>query len=335
MSESQNLSKQQMLWVLLSASADQKVSETCQINDIKLLKTRHQNKTDPSQLVQEGLGSLKSYRKSNTAVLIAGELRCLERSKQLMEELAIKCDLFIVTSKKYSRRAHQLTEDSMIRIIDDKNEAAQTEKKIPHNAMIQWHRLKTALEMASEEEKKRGKKYASMIKVRTDYYYAHPRRMIRRINTQLKKADSGMIGASDKTFAASRDNMMLLKAFTNLLVPFFYNKQGEYLPINIQQVLKSDVSCKWYGMNWPVDLVGRPETIDDLKDLLRNKQEILTTSFSDFQAKDSSEYITFFKGDSKFASEISFANFLNLVGIPFNDCKSLRGFLYEDRKKCK
>ena len=208
------------------------------------------------------------------------------------------------------------------------------DSKFPHRAMLQWQKLQSALELVCLEEKRRGKKYSSIVKMRTDYYYAHPKNMVNKINKQLNKVDTGIIGASDKTFAGSRDNMMLLRTFANLLEPIFYNRSHHYLPINIAQVINSDVSCKWYGMKWPVDIIGKPKSIENLWKTLKLKEHEFTKLFDEFVPKESSEYISFFKGDNQFASEISFAYFLNAAGIPFNDCISLRGFLYSDRGQC-
>ena len=87
-------------------------------------------------------------------------------------------------------------------------------------------------------------------------------------------------------------------------------------------------------VKWPVDIIGKPKSIENLWKTLKLKEHEFTKLFDEFVPKESSEYISFFKGDNQFASEISFAYFLNAAGIPFNDCISLRGFLYSDRGQC-
>jgi len=51
------------------------------------------------------------------------------------------------------------------------------------------------------------------------------------------------------------------------------------------------------------------------------------------KASQSAQYHRLLKGNPRFASEISFARFLNFCGIPFHDCVALRGFLYSDRSE--
>ena len=40
------------------------------------------------------------------------------------------------------------------------------------------------------------------------------------------------------------------------------------LPIALDQILNSDEAIKWYGFNWPKDLIGTPKTVDELRNLL-------------------------------------------------------------------
>jgi len=334
MSSGTNQPIHQMRWVVLSASADQAPSRSRQVRDSKLIFSRDLNKSCPTRLVQRGIGPHRRDQPSNTAVLVIGELRCFERCQKLVQDLSKKNDLFIATSKKHKRKAEMIANKSRILLFDDTSTEKNQNHKFPHRAMLQWQKLQSALELVCLEEKRRGKKYSSIIKMRTDYYYVHPKNMIDKINEQLNKAGSGMIGASDKTFAGSRDNMMLLRTFANLLKPLFYNRSHHYLPINVTQVINSDVSCKWYGMKWPVEIIGKPQSIEDLWKTLKRKEHEFTKLFDEFVPKESSEYISFFEGDNQFASEISFAYFLNAAGIPFNDCISLRGFLYSDRGQC-
>ena len=125
--------------------------------------------------------------------------------------------------------------------------------------------------------------------------------------------------------------MMTLTSFYSNLIRCYYNREEDYWPINLKQVLDSDDAIKWYGMNWPVELVGKPQSTDAWRKDLDTRFHELSKALHEFRPGPSTTYHRLFQGHPKFASEVCFARFLNSKGIPFRDCYSLRGFLYKDR----
>ena len=200
--------------------------------------------------------------------------------------------------------------------------------------MKQWFKISLALKLVREQEKKQSYKYDSILKLRTDYFFSHPKYILKDIIKACSCPNTGLVGASDKVFGGSRDLMMTLTGFSSIMETFFYEIENDYWPINLEQVILSDEALKWYGMNWPVELIGQPESIKKWKERLIEGGENLAKDLSKFKPKPNTKYHQLFKGNPKFASEVSFARFLNFNGIPFRDCYSLRGFLYRDRMTC-
>ena len=126
---------------------------------------------------------------------------------------------------------------------------------------------------------------------------------------------------------------MQFEGFFRAIPRWFDQREKTYWPINLQQVLASDDAVKWYGMNWPLDLVGTPQHPRPWRQALLANEQRLTQALAHHKASQSAHYHRLLKGNPRFASEISFARFLNFCGIPFHDCVALRGFLYSDRSE--
>lgn len=319
-------------WVLLSASADQPKEAVSQpsLSDPALTHARAINRDAPSELNQRNPSLLDRPIGDRWAILLPGELRCLQRSEALLRRLGRHADLFVVTKAKFRYEAKQLHAKHALIVDDDPAEAA-AEAALPHGAMKQWHKLSLALKMVKQEELTSGKRYDYIVKLRSDYFYTHPRHLFREIRHSLSSDNIDMVGASDKVFAARRDTMMLMQAFYASLMGWYYQREHCYWPINLDQVLSSDDAIKWYGMNWPTELIGTPQTTQSWRELLVKNRDELRLQLQSYQASTDSTYHKLFRGDNTFASEVCFARFLNFAGISFRDCTSLRGFLYSDR----
>jgi hypothetical protein len=63
--------------------------------------------------------------------------------------------------------------------------------------------------------------------------------------------------------------MMLFRGFQKAIAGFFDGHEHTYWPINVETILSSDDSSKWYGMNWPERLVGKPERVQELRQVLQ------------------------------------------------------------------
>ncbi len=322
-------------WVLLSASADHPLkTDDTPFDDPGLVRARLLNRQQPSSLEQEKPPIQPRWRNHNCALLLTGELRCLSRSQGLLQQLSKKADLFIVTTAAYAEVAQLLTRSDRSLIVDHLPKEARRDQRFPVGSMKQWHKLHLALKLVQTAEQRRGRRYSHLLKLRSDYLYVHPKDLINDVMQQTQHPKAGLVGASDKVFAGPRDLMMLFQGFFQNLEGWFDDREQHYWPINLEQVLASDDALKWYGMNWPVELIGRPDTTEALRKQLLEGGDALATALAQFKPGPDTSYHRLFQGHLRFASEVSFARFLNFNGIPFRDCYSLRGFLYSDRNTC-
>lgn len=328
----------QPAWVLLSASADRKLFQLDAsdqhpiLKDTALIEARRVNRLRPQELVQQVPTWANSRTQPRFAVLITGELRCINRSGPLFRALSKRADLFIVTTADYRDRALQLTSANRILIVDDHPLETKRDQAVPVNSMKQWHKLELAWRLLREEENQRGATYRYVIKLRSDYHIVHPKALLKLVRRACSHPDSGLVGASDKVFGGRRQTMQLLEGFFEAIPDWFDQREKEYWPINLKQVLASDDALKWYGMNWPADLVGRPPTPSLWRRQLEAAEPSLAEALSKRRDHGSEHFHRLLKGHTRFASEICFSRFLNFCGIPFRDCKGLRGFLYNDRQ---
>jgi len=72
-----------------------------------------------------------------------------------------------------------------------------------------------------------------------------------------------------------------------------------------------------HPLRWRMDLISRRES--------------LWHELASYRHTASSRYHRLLVGHERFSSEICFSRYLNFCGIPFRDCRALRGLLYKDR----
>ena len=330
----------QPAWVLLTASnnrpnmARDPEEDHPILRDTALLSSRGLNASNPAALVQPlPEPSSRPTAPARCALVLTGELRCIERSAPLFEQLSAQADLFIVTSAPYRQRALALAPAEHCQIVDDQPAQAAIDAALPVNAMKQWHKLSLALQLVRCQEQKRQKRYRHVVKLRSDYYFAHPEKMLQQIANACRAPEAGLVGASDKVFGGPRELMMQFEGFFQAIPRWFDQREQSYWPINLQQVLASDDAVKWYGMNWPVQLVGSPQHPRTWRQALIADEQRLSQALAEHIPSTNAPYHRLLKGDPRFASEICFSRFLNFCGIPFHDCPALRGFLYRDRSQ--
>ena len=190
----------QPAWVLLTASnnrpnmARDPEDDHPILRDTALLSSRSLNASNPAALVQplpEPSGRPKGP--SRCALVLTGELRCIERSAALFERLSAQADLFIVTSAPYRQRALALAPAEHCQIVDDQPAQAAIDAALPVNAMKQWHKLSLALQLIRRQEQKRQKRYRHVVKLRSDYYFAHPERMLQQIANACRAPETGLV----------------------------------------------------------------------------------------------------------------------------------------------
>jgi len=291
-----------------------------------LLLMRAVNAQAPELLRQGQISRRGAPWGSRIAIVLPGELRCLEYSLPLLRDLARCADLFTCTSGRFVEGARRLP--GKLQVVD-------REPNLPMGAMQQWHKLALCLAMVREQEHRRGRRYTHILKLRSDFHHLQPRRLL----AELVNAD-GLICASDKVFGGPRDLMLLFEGFYQAIAGWFDAREERYWPINVTQILRSDDSVKWYGMAFPQELVGQPATVEDLRAVLQQGGESLAEALLRWQAPEgidpvhlySRQLHRLFAGHPRFASEVCFARFLNFNGIPAHHTPGLLGILRSDRR---
>ena len=327
----------QPAWVLLTASTNRQSVEgggntTHNIlNDVALIQARQQNSANPSRLVQP-LPRSNTEAPARFAIVLIGELHCFQRSEALLRQLSQEADLYVVTSERFRDIAETITQPHQRQIIEDHPKEASVDEGLPVNSMKQWHKLSLALELIRRHEQTLKRRYRYILKLRSDYFYAHPDRMLNSVAKQCRSPNLGLVGASDKVFGGRRDQMMLMEGFFQAIPLWFDQRETEYWPINLHQVLASDDAIKWFGMNWPKAIVGTPGDPTSWRETLTAGGQNLVEELAAFRPSPIAEYHRILRGHERFASEICFSRFLNFCGLPFKECFGLRGFLYNDRK---
>ena len=124
----------------------------------------------------------------------------------------------------------------------------EMEKKLLFNPIKQWQKLAIGLRLIEEREIKKRREYTHILKIRTDYFFAHPKNMLEDLRV-LSNSTKGLVGTSDKVFGGKRDQMMLMKGFFDGILGWQIRVDDMYWPINIEQILESDESMKYMHMS--------------------------------------------------------------------------------------
>jgi hypothetical protein len=265
-------------------------------------------------------------------LVLPGQLRCLEASRSFLERLSEHADLFLCTEARYREAALSLrcVRPMELKILEEDPAAQAEAEALPVGSMNQWHKLALCLQMLREREQRNGWRYTHIVKLRSDFLHITPERFYEDL---LLPSAEGLATASDKVFAGPRDLMMLFEGFHRAIPGHFDGREELYWPIDAATILRSDDSCKWYGMNWPVRLVGEPVSVADLRRTLIDGGAALARALARFQPTARERYLSLFKGHPRFASEVCFVRFLQFCGIPWRENRALRGFLRGDREE--
>ena len=234
--------------------------------------------------------------------------------------------MFICTSKAFGHAAGQLAATEV--------KVVESEPNHPMGAMQQWHKLMLTLSMVRAHESRTGRLFTHILKLRSDFHHVQPRHLL----SELVSAD-GLICSSDKVFGGRRELMMLFEGFYAAIYGWFDRREQHYWPINVGTILNSDDSSKWYGMNFPKELVGQPATVEELRAVLKSGGKVLAKSLQEWKPNEdfnrqqlySKQLHRLVPGHPRFASEICFARFLNFNGIRTNSSPGMLGFLRSDR----
>ena len=340
-------------WVLQSASADQPdppagVATTAEAHaaaaliqhdpnwpaalpahPANLVLARAINQQAPQQLTQAVPHWLPRPGRKRFAVLLPGELRSLERSRAWLTDLRQHADLFICTTAAYAEAAASLRPAGMA-VVEQHSALVAAEADLPESSMRQWHKLAVCLELMRQHEARRGRLYWQVLKLRSDYFVLQPQTLLRELKALANNPEAGLIGASDKVFAGSRDRMLLFEGFWQSLAGQFLDLAQKRWPINLIPILAGDDSAKWFGFGFPQRLVGQPTTVVELRRRLNQGGPKLGRALA-APWQPNEPLHTLCPDQPRFSSEVAFARFLNSNGISMRETPALRGFLYSDR----
>lgn len=260
------------------------------------------------------------------AVLIPGHLRRLDATAGLLLELARHCDLFICTNEEHRGDAAQLAASTgaEVRIVEDHatDRAAEEASEIP--SMKQWLKLRICLDMVRDRERRDQVRYAQLLKLRTDHVHLNVEGLL---DFESPTRCTSLVASSDKVFAGPRETMMPLGRLFDLMRTLFIDREGSYWPIDVEQVLRSSDTFKWYGMKIPERIVGPCLTARVLRARLATNRH----AFATYVPRRRDRFVSIFTGHRRMASETCFARHLNLLGTTVADHSALRGILLSDR----
>ncbi len=275
-------------------------------------------------LLQLNLPSQRwSIKGSSIAIILCGELRCLAFTKHFFKSLSKHADLFICTNKRYEEEACQLAPRNWQRKI------LVNEPKLPVGSMHQWHKLSICIDLMRQHEKRRGYAYSHFIKLRTDYLHVNPSRLV----DEIKNNHASLLCASDKVFSGPRILGDVISGFYQSIPTIFDHQSEKYWPINVQQILASDDCIKWYGMRFPPAIVGRPQTVDELRSLLSQGGNHISEKLRSHFTQPLEGWHTHCQGHKRFPSELCFARYLNFCNVVCKSNPAFLGFLISNRHK--
>lgn len=262
------------------------------------------------------------------AVILPGELRCLEHSRALLEKLGEDADVFICTTETFKEQAESLRIGKLKRslIINEGDRWHQLEEGLPQPSMRQWFKLTLCLQLLRHSEQQQGVSYSHIIKLRSDYHHLNPESLWQ----DLLNTKSSLIAASDKVFGGPRETMLRLDTFL-MAGCENYLDSSLYRPISVEPILGSDDAIKWYGFRFPRQLVGSPSTTQQLRTTLCHGGASLAEALERHETSSEDTYVQLVQGHPEFASEIAFAHFLNRQGIHVHSAPSLLGLLLPHR----
>ena len=294
-----------------------------------LVLARAINQLAPQRLTQALPHWLPRTGRKHLAVLLPGELRCLERSRAWLEALRQHADLFICTTAAYAEAATSLRPADLA-VVEQHRDLLAAEGDLPAGSMRQWHKLAVCLKLMRQHEARRGGLYQQVLKLRSDYFLLQPQTLLGELNALVQNPNAGLIGASDKVFAGSRDRILLFEGFWQSLTGQFLDLEQKRWPINMSPIMAGDDSAKWFGFGFPQRLVGQPTTVAELRRRLSHGgPELGRALAAAWQPQEPLH--TLCPNQPRFSSEVAFARFLNFNSIPMRETPALRGFLYSDR----
>ena len=184
-----------------------------------------------------------------------------------MSGLSKFADIFIFTNNGFADKALSFSERLYL----------ENEPELEVASMHQWHKLYMCLGQVKRQEIINECQYEYILKLRTDFYLVKPQNILQ----DLMNAKGKIICSSDKIFGGSRDIMMLFEGFYLSLLNTYYGKNIS-CEFNLQQILRSDDSFKWYGFKFPTDIFGIPNSVEALREKITSIVLAIKLPFQNF-----------------------------------------------------
>lgn len=276
---------------------------------------------------------INNANQARTAVLIPGRLRMWEKSKDLIYSIAENNKVFIMTDISDKKIINEIKHKNIITNIIEESEYKNEYKKMPNIVLSQYLKLKCVINEVYKYEKKKSFMFQNFIKLRTDYYYFNAENLL---NMTRENNEEYLFAESDLHFSGRREFFLPLKNFYHFsewaYKVDFHNLK--YMPINPYQIINSDPGA--FRFNWlkyPKKIVEtenrRPTGEYIHQKILKNFEQALKYKF---KYKDEVKNTG---GHDYFATEQSFALFLNLTGIPCKTHEKYLGYIIQMDGKIK
>jgi hypothetical protein len=271
-------------------------------------------------------------QKIESAILIPGRLRNWEQSSKLIYSLAEKSIIFIVTDSIDKDLVKKIKHKN-IKITLIENSIYQKEAQdVPHPALMQFFKLKCAIDEVYKYEKECNMYFKYFLKIRTDIYFYNSEDLL---NMRREANENCLfVWMTDAAYSGRREFFLILQNFYEFAKWLYLNNYHniKYLPTNPYQIIKSDVgSIRFNWLKYPSKIVGKKllRKIDAFKMKKLIKKNINEINSYIYKKNDN-----FKAGGIKkyyFPGEMMLSNFLNLSGIVCKNHKKYMGYIYKDR----
>jgi hypothetical protein len=269
---------------------------------------------------------MRPLRRCRHAILLPGQLRCYARTRDLFVSLSRLYDIFVVTDDAFRDEAEDLRVHGrgVVLITDDDPEARAAAAEVCLPRAQQWLKYALAVDLLQRHEQRRGRRYATLLKLRSDYHHRHPQLLL---SPQAMELTDGLLARTDQVFGGRREYMLPLRCLHEAIPNRYLDANDQYFPINPRQILRSDpCTFRWDMLRYPERVVGVPSSPAELLRGIASRQaELLGYR----HAPDLP--LTPGRGHPRLATERVFAHVLNQLGFSVRAHPMLAGKLAEDR----
>ena len=267
----------------------------------------------------------KSKTPEETAVLIPGRLRCWEKSKDLIYSIAEKHKVFIMTDQTDEKIINKINHKNIHSTIIERSVYKDDFKKISNLVLSQYFKLQCIIDEVFKFEKNNSIFFKNFIKLRTDFYYYNSENLL---DMRLENFEDCLFSQSDLHFSGRREFFLPLRNFYNFAEWCYRNDfhNLEYIPVNPTQILVSDPGATRFAwLKYPKEIV---ETSDKrpTSEFIHNKIKKNYEKLFHYKFKPSDEF-KLTGSEDYFATEQSFAWYLNLIGIKCKTHLKYSGFI--------